>query len=426
MKRVFIAAYHQSKFGKLFAMTVPQIIAAAVTETCAEIGAEPEAIDVGSVGATCNFSLNEQGLLAGLVAMVPGLGAKPIEAVENACASGGQAVLSVAQKLQLGLGEVGIALGFEKMRDAEGKMDGALIGKVLGYFSHPDEREGKVYVFPHLFAEVMRDYMATHGVTERDFARSRRREYANANHNPYAQMQKVQVTLERRRRSGPQPLHRRRAAAEDLRLLADHRRLRGADPRHRGGPRAARRGQGRLRRDRRLRPGHRSAAEGGARRPPAGRRLRGHERGLRDGGREPRRRQRAEIHDCFTVMGAIGTEVIGKAAYGRAPATGPRARPTRRRVRHQHLRRPDRQGAPGRRHRRRHDRLVAPGSSGQGAGELQVKTPKLAATFNIGGPICASVCTVLKRTVSKVLNSEFEFLIAHPTFPRMQRPDGRV
>jgi acetyl-CoA C-acetyltransferase len=26
--------------------------------------------------------------------------------------------------------------------------------------------------------------------------------------------------------------------------------------------------------------------------------------------------------------------------------------------------------------------------------ELQVKTPRYAATFNIGGPICASVCTV--------------------------------
>ena len=27
----------------------------------------------------------------------------------------------------------------------------------------------------------------------------------------------------------------------------------------------------------------------------------------------------------------------------------------------------------------------------------QVKDPKVAATFNIGGPICASVCTVLKQ-----------------------------
>ncbi|MCW8984637.1 MAG: hypothetical protein OQK55_04795, partial [Thermoanaerobaculales bacterium] len=65
-------------------------LANTVTETAAEIGADPAVIDVASVGATCNFSLNQQGLLAGLVAMVPGLGAKPIEAVENACASGGQ------------------------------------------------------------------------------------------------------------------------------------------------------------------------------------------------------------------------------------------------------------------------------------------------------------------------------------------------
>jgi acetyl-CoA C-acetyltransferase len=28
--------------------------------------------------------------------------------------------------------------------------------------------------------------------------------------------------------------------------------------------------------------------------------------------------------------------------------------------------------------------------------DLQMKNPGVAATFNIGGPICASVCTVLK------------------------------
>ena len=147
-KPIYIAAYHQSKFGKLFDMTVPEIIADTVTETCTEIGVEPQTIDVASVGATCNFSLNQQGLLAGLVAMVPGLGAKPIEAVENACASGGQAVLSVIGKMQMGLGDVGIAVGFEKMRNEEGKMDGALIGEVLGYFSHPDEREARSISFP--------------------------------------------------------------------------------------------------------------------------------------------------------------------------------------------------------------------------------------------------------------------------------------
>ena len=131
MKRIYIAAYHQSKFGKLLAMQVPEIIKNAVMGACEEIGVDPAVLDVGSIGATCNFSLNEQGLLAGLMAMVPGLDGKPIESVENACASGGQAVLSVIQKLQIGCGDVGIAVGYEKMRDAEGKMDGKLSARRL-------------------------------------------------------------------------------------------------------------------------------------------------------------------------------------------------------------------------------------------------------------------------------------------------------
>src|SRR5580658_152756 len=91
MKKIYIAAYHQSRFGKLMDMSVPAIIQKAIEGVCDEIDAEPAALDVGSIGAACNFSLNEQGLLAGLMAMTPGLEGKPIEAVENACASGGQA-----------------------------------------------------------------------------------------------------------------------------------------------------------------------------------------------------------------------------------------------------------------------------------------------------------------------------------------------
>jgi acetyl-CoA C-acetyltransferase len=33
---------------------------------------------------------------------------------------------------------------------------------------------------------------------------------------------------------------------------------------------------------------------------------------------------------------------------------------------------------------------------GKAPAELQVKAPRIAATFNIGGPICATVCTVLR------------------------------
>ena len=85
MKRIYIAAYHQSKFGKLMGMSVPEILRRAVTGTCSEIKVEPSAIDVGSVGAVCNISLNQQGLLAGLVADIPVLAGKPIESVSGKC-----------------------------------------------------------------------------------------------------------------------------------------------------------------------------------------------------------------------------------------------------------------------------------------------------------------------------------------------------
>lgn len=398
MKPIYIAAYHQSVFGKLMGMTVPQIVANAVRETCDEIKIEPAALDVGSIGATCNISLNEQGLLAGLVAQVPGLEAKPIESVENACASGGQAVLSVIQKLQSGLGDTGIAVGYEKMRDAEGKMDGKLIGKVLGYFSHPDERPGKVFVFPHLFAEVMDCYLKTHGYREEDLATIAVQEYRNAKHNPYAQMRNVDLTVEKA------------CQIEGInRYIADGLRLKTFDcsqitDGYAGLVLATEDGLARLgvnKKDCIEIAGWGQATdplkkEGRDVLRPKGA-YTAMNRAYTMAGLTPKDVNAAELHDCFTVMGAIGTEVIGKAEYGKGAKYWV-----------------DGKAAPdGECGINTSGGLIAKGHpigatgiamigwcawqlQGKAPKELQVKNPRAAATFNIGGPICASVCTVLK------------------------------
>lgn len=399
MKRIYIAAYHQSKFGKLLGMTVPEIVRNAIYGACREISATPAALDVGSIGAACNFTLNEQGLLAGLMAMVPGLEGKPLETVENACASGGQAVLSVIHKLQLGLGETGVAVGFEKMRDAEGKMDGKLIGKVLGYFSFPDERAGKTFVFPHIFAEVMQAYMQEHKVSEEDLARIAVQEYANAKYNPCAQMNKVQITLEQavkieginRYVVDGLPLKTYDcsqitdgyaalvlATEEGLRKLGVPRAecieiagfAQATDPLKKEGRDVLR---------------------------PAGA-YRAMRKAYEMAGAAPADVNVAEVHDCFTVMGAIGAEVIGKAQAGKGAAYWVEGNA-----------KPD--GECG---INTSGGLIAKGHPigatgvamigwcaqqllGKVAPEVQVKNPKVAATFNIGGPICASVCTVLKH-----------------------------
>ncbi|HWR16944.1 MAG TPA: thiolase family protein [Terriglobales bacterium] len=399
MKKVYIAAYNQSKFGKLMDMTTPQIVSNAVNAACRQINIEPAAIDVGSIGAACNFSLNHQGLLSGLMAMVPGLEAKPMEAVENACASGGQAVLSVIQKLLLGLGDTGIAVGYEKMRDKEGKMDGKLIGEVLGYFSYPDEREGKTFVFPHLFAEVMQEYMQTYGVSEEDLARIAVQEYANAKYNPCAQMSKVQITLEQAMKI--EGINRYVVEGLPLKtydcsqitdgyaalILATEDGLKKL-----GVPKS----------DCVEIAGFAQATDPLRKVGREVLKARGAHTAMRKAyemaGALPQDVNVAEVHDCFSVMGAIGAEVIGKAPLGKGAQYWKEGKAN-----------PDGECAIN-----TSGGLIAKGHpigatgiamigwaalqlQGKVAPELQVKNPKYAATFNIGGPICASVCTVLKH-----------------------------
>jgi acetyl-CoA C-acetyltransferase len=304
----------------------------------------------------------------------------------------------VIQKLQLGMGETGIAVGYEKMRDAEGKMDGKLIGKVLGYFSHPDERAGKVFVFPHIFAEVMREYMDAYGVTERDLAAIAVQEYANAQFNPCAQMNKVRITLDQAlqiegfNRYVVEGLPLKTydcsqitdgyaslilATVEGLAKLGvpksecvevagwgqatDPLRKAGRDVLHPAGAYRA------------MRTAYQMAHI------------------------KPEDVNVAEVHDCFTVMGALGTEVIGKAEPGKGAQYWVDGKAA-----------PDGECAIN-----TSGGLIAKGHPigatgiamigwsalqllGKAPAELQVRNPRAAATFNIGGPICASVCTVLK------------------------------
>jgi acetyl-CoA acetyltransferase len=399
MKRVYIAAYHQSKFGKLLGMTIPEIAKNSIEGVCKEINVDPSLLDVGAVGAACNISLNEQGLLSGLVAEVPGMACKPIETVENACASGGQAVLSTILKLQAGWGDTGFAMGYEKMRDAEGKMDGKLIGKALGFYSHPAERPGKTYIFPHLFAEIMDCYIKHNKVTEAELAEIAVQEYANANKNPLAQMNKVKITLEEATRIDD----RNRYIVDGLPLktydcsqitdgyaaliLATEEGLAKLGVNKADTVEIA----GYAQATDTLRKELRDVLH------PAGAN-RAMKRAYEMAGVTPADVNVAEVHDCFSVMGAIGAEVLGKAKPGegakywndgKARVDGEcginlsggliaKGHPI---------------GATG---------IAMVGTCfwqlmGRMPEGLQMKNPKVAATFNVGGAICASVCTVLKR-----------------------------
>ena len=399
MKRIYVAAYHQSKFGKLMGMTVPEIVSTAIESVCKEINADPALLDMGAVSAACNIALNEQGLVSGLAASVPGLASKPIESVENACASGGQAILSTILKLQAGWGEVGFALGYEKMRDAEGKMDGKLVGKSLGYYSHPDERPGKVYIFPHLFAEIMDTYLKAYNLTETDLARIAVQEYANANLNPLGHMHKVKVTLEDvitindRNRYIVEGLPLKTYDCSQITdgyatlILATEEGLKRLGVSKADAVEIAGYAQAT---DPLLKAGRDVLHPAGA--------LKAMKTAYAMAGLTPADVNVAEVHDCFTVMGALGAEVIGKAKPGEGAKFWGEGKAA----------------VDGECGINLSGGLIAKGHPigatgvamvgwcynellGRAPVGLQVKNPKAAATFNVGGALCASVCTVLRK-----------------------------
>ena len=398
-RKVFVVGYAQSPFGKLGAVSIQQAIHAAASAVSIGAGAPLEAVDTAAVAGLLTPMLQEQTLLSGLVAMEPALAGKPIETVENACASGGQAVLSVLRRLLLGEAEVGLAIGVEKMRDEEGKADGKLLGKLLGTASHPEERPGKAFVFPHIFAEVQDAYMKHWGVTERELAHVPVTFYAHGNQNPLAQMQKVQMTLDKVMAiDGPN-----RYIAEGLPLktfecsqmsdgwasllLATEEGLKRL-----GFPRS-------------------QAVElvgyGSATDPlstqgrdvlhPAGA-YRAIRMAYDMAGVTPADVGVGEVHDCFGIMGALSAEILGLAAPGRGARYFVEGRA-----------RVDGDGTP----LNTSGGLIAKGHpigatgvamigwnywqlTGRVPAALQVKNARYAASFNIGGPICASVTTVLK------------------------------
>lgn len=397
---VYIVGYHQSKFGKLFDLRLEDMFREAALGVLEPLDAKPEAVDTISVAAPCAPLLNDQMLLAGLVAQVPGFAAKEIDTAENACSSGGQSIVNVIYRLMAGASDVGMAIGLEKMRNDQGKMDGKLVGKALGTASHPDQREGKVFVFPHIFAEIMEQYIAAHGSSEEELAHVPALFYGNANKNPLAQMHKVKVSVDdvmriegiNRYIAPPLPLKTfdcsQISDGYAALLLCNERGLERLEVPAEKVVEVAGFAQ---RTDPLLSEGRSDTLK------PTGA-YAAIDATYKMAGITADNVSVAEVHDCFSVMGAMSAEIIGKAEYGqggkyfvegRAAVGGDCPVNTSGGL----IAKGHPIGATG---------VAMPGwcynqLTGAVPEELQVADLDHAVTFNIGGPICASVVMALRR-----------------------------
>lgn len=187
-KKLYLALYGQSPFGDYPQYDLLSMLADAGKEGLTD--EQKKAIGYISVAGLLTPMLNDQCLLAGLVAMAPPFTGLPITGVGNACDSGGLAVLDATKAVLCGQTHVAMAMGVEKMnvkKDGKRgpKTDSIKIGQMLGTAAHPDDRFPP-FTFPHAFALIMAKYMKTHGYGEKDFATLPPYLYTNATHNPLA------------------------------------------------------------------------------------------------------------------------------------------------------------------------------------------------------------------------------------------------
>ncbi len=206
MKKIYLTKYAQSSFGKLGNYPIETMIQDAGSQSLDDV--DRGAVDHIAIAGLLTPTLNQQLLIAGLVAMDPAYTGKSIKGVANACDSGGLAIADCATTILAGQAHIGLAIGIEKMHPLEGKLDSNHVGEALGGAAHKQDLFPPL-TFPHSFAVIMDAYMKAYGCSEEDFAVIPPLFYENASHNPLAHMHKTKAPVDEK------------AVLESYRLFSD-------------------------------------------------------------------------------------------------------------------------------------------------------------------------------------------------------------
>ncbi len=140
---------------------------------------------------TCVTQRPRHHLGAAVVGTHPDLLHKPVMRVEGACASGGLAFASALESIQAGT-DVALVVGVEVQTTESARTGGDYLARASHYARQRDLDD---FTFPALFARRVKAYQETFEVTDEDIARVSVKAYANANRNPLAHMQAVQMDL---------------------------------------------------------------------------------------------------------------------------------------------------------------------------------------------------------------------------------------
>ncbi len=182
--KVSIVGSGHTKFGRLDALTLEDLIVQASQEAISEAGIEPAQIDAVYLGHF-NSGLVSDGFASSLIHQVsPDLRFKPATRCENACASGSAAIFSAINAISSGEADVVLVVGAEKMTSrTTAEVTKALAG--AGYQNDPNEA---ALSFPQLFGLAAAQYEQRYSSPMSAMARIASKNHSNAMLNPLAQM----------------------------------------------------------------------------------------------------------------------------------------------------------------------------------------------------------------------------------------------
>jgi acetyl-CoA C-acetyltransferase len=160
--RVAILGMGCSKFGERWDMDAPSLMVEAFEEAIADAGVDPSQLEAGWFG----HAGNAVGPGAIPLAIALRLHNVPVTRVENACATGTEALRGAAYAVASGACDIAFALGVEKLKDAG---YGGLAGGSRGPYY--DAVNANVTA-PGGFAQLASGYAARHGVDMADLKRA--------------------------------------------------------------------------------------------------------------------------------------------------------------------------------------------------------------------------------------------------------------
>jgi len=183
---VCIVGWGHGRFGRHEDLDLEGLVASVGRQAIEHAGVDPQQIDAAWLGNLNGGFVPDTFCSSFLLDADPALRWKPSTRVENACASGSAAVYAACDAIEAGRARMALVVGAEKMTAVSGDE----VTRVLANASYVKEEASAGMTFPGIFAQMARQYFSRYGDHRATLARIAAKNHRNGVRNPYAQVRK--------------------------------------------------------------------------------------------------------------------------------------------------------------------------------------------------------------------------------------------